>query len=73
MNQQEEILFKALSKDIIDYKIALDTANIVAITDQKGIIQYVNDNFCNISKYSREELIGDCFFMGLDESCLLSL
>ena len=58
MNQQEEILFKALSKDIIDYKIALDTANIVAITDQKGIIQYVNDNFCTISKYSREELIG---------------
>jgi PAS domain S-box-containing protein len=41
-----------------DYKHALDESAIVAITDQKGIIKHVNKNFCKISKYSKEELIG---------------
>jgi PAS domain S-box-containing protein len=45
-------------RDISDYKLALDESSIVAITDQKGIIKYANDNFCKISKYSRDELIG---------------
>lgn len=46
-------------KDLIStYRRALDAASIVAITDRHGIITYVNDNFCRISGYSKEELIG---------------
>jgi PAS domain S-box-containing protein len=52
-----EILQKTI-KELADYKYAFDESFITAVTDQKGIITYANDNFCKISKYSREELIG---------------
>lgn len=41
------------------YKSSVDRSFIVSKTDKEGIITYVNDEFCKISGYSRDELIGN--------------
>jgi len=46
------------TRDLDDMRFALDHAAIVATTNTRGIITFVNDKFCEISKYAREELIG---------------
>ena len=42
----------------MDIKNALDEATTIVITDKEGIINYVNQKFCEISKFSEKELLG---------------
>ncbi|PLR86876.1 histidine kinase [Bacillus canaveralius] len=44
--------------ELVDLKFALDESTIVAFTDENGIIKYVNEKFCKVSKYSSEEVVG---------------
>ena len=40
------------------YQEAIENSNIVSKTDEKGVITFVNDEFCKISGFSKKELIG---------------
>src|SRR5258708_2995842 len=54
---------KASFKDLNDFNAALDEHAIVGTTDPNDVLTYLNDKFCAVSKYSREELLGQDYRM----------
>ncbi len=50
--------FDKQKKLLDEYKKAVDVSNIVSKADKNGVITYINDEFCRISGYTKEELIG---------------
>ncbi len=56
--KQAEAELRQTLQELEFEKFALDQSAIVSTTNQFGIISYVNDQFCEILKYDRAELIG---------------
>lgn len=53
-----ELELKKSIQELMDIKFALDESSIVAITDSRGTITYINEQFIQISKYTKDELMG---------------
>ncbi|OGX34708.1 MAG: hypothetical protein A3C36_05295 [Omnitrophica WOR_2 bacterium RIFCSPHIGHO2_02_FULL_52_10] len=56
--EEKTVELKRSLKELKDQEYALDISTSVTRTDVDGKITYVNDNFCRISKYAPEDLIG---------------
>lgn len=50
--------YKETLQNLRNIENALDHSSVVAITDAKGVITYVNEKFCALSQYTSKELIG---------------
>lgn len=58
MDAEQHIASIAPHWSLNELQAALDEHAIVSATDPSGRISYVNDHFCEVSKYTRQELIG---------------
>lgn len=54
----DKLDLERLNRESSDYMVAINAHAIVAFTDADGVILSVNDKFCKVSQYSREELCG---------------
>ncbi len=53
-----ELKLRNTVKSLDDYRYVINESSIFSITDPRGIITYINNNFCAISKYERAEILG---------------
>jgi diguanylate cyclase (GGDEF)-like protein/PAS domain S-box-containing protein len=49
---------ESMNRSLTTLRDAVDSAGVVTVTDTEGTILKVNDNFCRVSGYSQEEVIG---------------
>jgi PAS domain S-box-containing protein len=56
--KQGEITLNRVIQELTYHKLALDRFALVSMANTQGIITYANDKLCEISQYSREELLG---------------
>lgn len=58
VSRKEEKQLSLALDELAEHKYALDQHALVVVTDVKGDITYANDLFCNLSGYSKEEILG---------------
>lgn len=59
MDSKKEMLSQEISEEVLrEFRKVSFQNSIVSVTDQAGTILVANENFCKISGYSEEELIG---------------
>lgn len=57
-NKRAEARLHQTVRELIDYKYALDVSAVTSLTDKRGVITFVNQNFCVRAQHQQDELIG---------------